>query len=184
MFISGELSRTNSKSDTVKYLAYLQLLAMIFHGIAPLSPILFKWVDFNLFGMQINQYNFIGLFMAFITTVYQIIAYFFLTNLTKEQSYQMFLRIHRREDQNSNVEDSKPTEKLLTYKEIFTNFDVDNILLGVSVAGFMCSQLEISVNIMAVTKFSWSIEYLGVVTIIAISISHESSNKIEFTCRH
>ena len=171
LFISGDLSRTYSKSDTVKHLGYIMIFGLIFRSIGPVSSILFQWVDFKLFGMEINQYNAIGLFMVFITIIYQIIAYFFLTNLTKEPGYQIFLRIHGREDQNSNVEDSKPTEKLLTYKEIFTNLDIDIILLGVLVAAFMYTQFEVSINITAITKFSWSIEYFGVVTIIAISIS-------------
>ena len=143
---------------------------MVFHAIAPLSPILFQWVDFKLFGMEINQYNGIGLFMILITFVYQTIAYFFLTNLTLEPGYQIFLKLENLQDEFSKSVE-KPTKRLLTYKEILLNLDIDLILVSVLMAGFMCSQFETSINIIAITNFQWSINYLGLLSIIAMLLA-------------
>ena len=167
--ISGELSRTFPESEILKHIAHLQIFAMITNSIGPLSPIFFQWVDFKLFGMEINQYNAIGLFMVFVTIIYQIITYFFLTNLTKEPGYQIFLRTQGAEDQNSNTE--KPKEKLLSIKEMLINYDIDHILLEVLIASVMFSQFEVGINLIALTKFSWSINFLGAVTFIGISIA-------------
>ena len=167
--ISGELSRTFPESETLKHLSNIQIFTMISNAIGPMSPILFQWVDFKSFGMEINQYNSIGLFMVFITIIYQIVTYFFLTNLTKEPGYQIFLRIQEVEDQNSNIDDSK--EKLISIKEILTNYDIDHILLEVLIASAMYSQFEVGINLLALTKFSWSINYLGAITFIGISIA-------------
>ena len=171
----GELSRTHSKIETVKHIANIQVGSMVFHAIAPLSPILFQWVDFKLFGMEINQYNAIGLFMILITFVYQTIAYFFLTNLTQESGYQIFLKLEGLQDENSMLskDQHQPAskDKLLTLKETLMNFDIDLILVGVSMAGFMCCQFEVCINIMAVINFRWTVNFLGVVSLIAIFTS-------------
>ena len=149
----------------------LQLCAMVFHAISPLSPILFQWISFKMFGMVINQYNFIGLFMIIFTLLYQLICYFFLTNLTTEYGYQIFLKVEGGEDKNSTNGIDKPVENLMTYKEVFSNIDIILIMISVSIAGFMCPQFEICTNIMAVNNFSWSLNYLSLITIIAISLA-------------
>ena len=113
-YFAGELSRTHSKNDTSKHVANIQLGSMIFHAIAPLSPILFQWVNFKIFGMEINQYNAIGLFMILLTLVYQLMAYFFLTNLTREPGYQIFLKLEGLHDKYSKFDDER-TERLWTY---------------------------------------------------------------------
>lgn len=168
----GELSRSYTRTETLKHMGNLQLAAMLFHAISPLSPVLFQWIDFKMFGMEINQYNFIGLFMIIFTILYQVISYFFLTNLTTQRGYQIFLKLEGVEDQNSS--DNKvvePVVELLSYKEIFSNIDIVLILIGVSIAGFMCPQFEICTNIMAVMNFSWSINYLSFISIISITMA-------------
>ena len=147
---------------------------MIFHAIAPLSPILFQWVNFKIFGMEINQYNAIGLFMILLTLVYQLMAYFFLTNLTREPGYQIFLKLEGLQDEHSKFDEDQQCAdkiKLLTFKEALSNFDIDLILAGVSMAGFMCCQFDVCINVMAVVNFGWTVNYLGVVSLIAIFVS-------------
>ena len=120
--------------------------------------------------MEINQYNAIGLFMILLSLVYQLMAFFFLTNLTREPGYQIFLKLEGLQDKYSKFDDER-TERLWTYKEIFSNIDIILILIGVLMAGFMCSQFETSINIIAVTSFKWNINYLGVLSILAISFA-------------
>ena len=108
--------------------------------------------------------------MILITFVYQTIAYFFLTNLTLEPGYQIFLKLENLQDEFSKSVE-KPTERLLTYKEILLNLDIDLILVSVFMAGFMCSQFETSINIIAITNFQWSINYLGLLSIIAMLLA-------------
>lgn len=116
--------------------------------------------------------------MAFVTIVYQIMVYFMLTNLTREPGYQVFMRIQGGTDQNTSSSKDSPDkslelkkEKLLSFKDIITDLDVDLILLGVFVAGAMYSLLEVSIILMAINKFTWSINYLGTVTIIGIFVA-------------
>ena len=144
---------------------------MISYGIAPLSPLVFKWVNYQVFGMEINQYNAIGLLMVVVTILYQIVAYFCLTNLTKEPGYQIFLKLEDREDQNSLASDKSSRKKLISFKEIFTNFDIDQILVEVLVGGVTYSQFEVGINLLALNMFSWSLTYLGIVTLVGIFLA-------------
>ena len=169
-FKPGELSRTYSSQDTTKHMTNLQLSALISHAVAPLSPLLFKWIDFKLFGLEINQYNFIGIFMVIVTITYQLFVYFCLTNLTKEPGYQVFLKLEDKHDENSGSDENLNT-KSLSLKAILLDIDIILILFGVFVTSFLYSQFEIYITILTITKFHWDIQYLGMVTVICITIS-------------
>ena len=140
---------------------------MISHAVAPCSPILFKWVYFKLFGMQINQYNAIGIFMAIVTVIYQIFVYFYLTNLTKEPGYQIFLKLEGKEDSGSG---GNPNKKSLSILKIL-NSDMIVVFIGVFLIGFLFSQADIYINILTITKFHWRIEFLGLVATVCITIT-------------
>ena len=63
------------------------------HALAPLSPVLFTGINFKLFGIvEINQYNFIGLFEAAVVLMLEVLVYFFFTNLTKDEGYTIYLQ--------------------------------------------------------------------------------------------
>ena len=165
----GEISKTYSSKETVKHLTNLQLSALISHAISPCSPLLFKWIDFKLFGMKINQYNAIGIFMAIVTVIYQVFVYFCLTNLTKEPGYKVFLKLEGQQDQNSDsVEDLG--EKSVSIKQLISNTDIIVILNGVFLMSITYTQAEIYLNVLAITKFRWSIQYLGLITFVYITI--------------
>ena len=103
-FVIGEISRVYTTSESTKILATLQLFGMIFHGIAPLSPMLFTWVNTKIFGMEINQYNAVGLFLIAVTLVYQLLVYHMVCDLTLEPGYQIYLRrTNRADDVISNI---------------------------------------------------------------------------------
>ena len=131
---------------------------------------MFEWVDFKLFGMEINQYNAVGILLAFLTTIYQIIAYFCLTNLTKEPGYQIFLKIQGQTDQIA-AKSEEPNEKLLSFKDIVLDYDLVSILIAVFVGAFTCYLANVLVNITAVTLFEWKMNYLACVTVSAVFLS-------------
>ena len=148
-------------------MAKLYLLALIFHGLSPLSPIAFKWVNFEIVGIIINQYNAIGLFMVIVTAVYQIVSYLFLNNLTHEPGYAIFLRIEGKEE--DQISTSK--NKLMTVKEIVANYEINLVLLAVFILGFSFSQFEVGINLIAATKFNWSINYLAIVIFFSVCLA-------------
>ena len=179
----GELSRVYSKEDTVRHLSNIQICGMIFHAIAPLSPVLFGWIEFDYFVLQINKYNSVGLVLILSTVVYQVMAYFLLADLTKEPGYEIFVKLEGKQDEflsnteednrkiNDNDQKTKEVKKLISAREILTNTDIILILVGVFVMEFMDAQFEISINLVAITKFAWSIERLSAITIVGFLIS-------------
>jgi len=102
IYISGELSRSYSKEKITIILSNLQIAAVTCHALAPISPILFSGIEFELFGLQVDQYNFIGLFESGMALVLEVLVYFFFTNLTKHPGYEVYLQ--RIQDEKSQVD--------------------------------------------------------------------------------
>ena len=78
-------------------------LAIIAHATAPVSPILFQWIHFQFLGFEFNQYNFGSVVLIVTTIMYQLIAYFFLTDLTRDQGYLIFLKMNNKSDGNAII---------------------------------------------------------------------------------
>ena len=74
------------------------MYTIVCHAIAPVSPVLFKWIHFKIFGLEINEYNFIGLFLAGCTMIYQTIAFCLLSDLSKESGYRVYLKLNNQID--------------------------------------------------------------------------------------
>eukprot|EP00111_Clytia_hemisphaerica_P020736 TCONS_00061147-protein len=91
----GELTRTYPSKELSVLVTKIQTLTIICHALAPVSPIIFKWVNFKLFGHEINQYNCVALFLAGCTLTYGVAAYFLLTDLTKNPGYHVYLKVNQ-----------------------------------------------------------------------------------------
>ena len=187
--VSGELSRCFSKKQISVILSNLQIAAVTCVALGPVSPVLFGSINFKFLGFVVNQYNFIGLLEAGLVTLYEILVFFFFTNLTLHPGYQVYLRRNQEEDGKEQIlsvlddktERAKEDEsyctknnssvKLLSVREVITNIDIFMILAETTLINFIVTQAELVINIVAVTNFQWSIERLSVVTVIAAVLS-------------
>ena len=123
------------------------MLEIIAHALAPVSPIMFKWVNFQIFGLQFNQYNFVGVFLMFTTIVYLSMAYFMLADLTKEKGYQLFLEEKSIKDSintNANPGSTVEHQQLLSFKNVLTNFDIMLILTTILLLNYVYTQAELA----------------------------------------
>lgn len=152
------------------------MLEIIAHAVAPVSPMMFKWVDFKLFGLKFNQYNFVGVFLMFTTMIYLTMAYFMLSDLTKEKGYQIFLIEEELGENHTSTGANHEHQKLLSIKNILTTFDIMLILTTILILNYIYTQAELVINIIAVDKFQWTVEHLGIFSIstiiIALSVMH------------
>lgn len=81
----------------------LQLFAAIAAVLAPSSVVWFTYIDLHLFGIHINKYNFIGIFMAIVIVLYTVACAIFLPNCTLHPGYQIFLHKIKKKAVSSKV---------------------------------------------------------------------------------
>uniref|UniRef100_A0A7M6DN15 Uncharacterized protein n=1 Tax=Clytia hemisphaerica TaxID=252671 RepID=A0A7M6DN15_9CNID len=106
----GEITRTYPIEELTNLNTKIYTFAIVCHAIAPVSPIVFRWINFNLFGFEFNQYNFCSVVLIVLTIMYQLIAYFLLTDMTRDRGYQIFLRIYNKTDDSAIVLQLAETE--------------------------------------------------------------------------
>ena len=142
-------------------------------SLAPCSPLMFKGVDFYLFGVYINEYNCIGLFLAFCFLVLFVVFYFGASNLTLEPEYQLVKDdILSEKDKVAEEEKSNGTgHKLLTTKDIFTNFDLVLLLTSRGILLFQYFGIEMLINITVLYHFHWTMTNIAIVTAVCVVIA-------------
>ena len=92
------MTRTYTSTELATLVTRLQMYTIVCHTVAPVSPVVFKWIHFKIFGLEINQYNFIGLFLAVCTMIYQTVAFCLLSDLSKEPGYRVYLKLNNQVD--------------------------------------------------------------------------------------
>ena len=152
------------KDELTNVLSNMQIASTIMYAIAPCSPILFAHIDFVVFGIEINQYNCVALVMILILMVSGILAYFFLSNLTRHPGYQIYIEQIRADTDTGSIKKvtkvNKPSNqtqnenKQLTRKDIFSDRDLRAIMVGNCLIAFVYALGEISINIVAMKRFN------------------------------
>ncbi|XP_066929122.1 uncharacterized protein [Clytia hemisphaerica] len=163
----GEISRTYTSDELAPLAIRLDIYGIIAHALAPASPVLFGGVNFKLFGLSFNQYNFVAVVLIFATSLYLIMASFLLCDLTKEEGYEIFIKTTNMK----SVNNSTGTDRMLSSWEMLTNPDIVLVLVTILIIDFIYTQGDLVVNMIAVNVFHWSIERLSVFPVITVFIA-------------
>ena len=78
------MARSYPKKVLVIIFSNVQILAVLMYAAAPFVQVFLRNFHFVIFGLEVNQYNGIAVVIAVILIVFEIISYFFLTDLTKD----------------------------------------------------------------------------------------------------
>ena len=132
-------------------------------SLAPCSPIMFYGIHFNIAQYWIiTQNNFIGIFLAILSSILLIISYFHIHNLTQDKTFD-FLKDQILGDDKENDEKST-AQKLWTTKDIVTNGNLMFLLSTEAFLSFSYYQMDLIIAMTAVKTYNWSISYFGLLT--------------------
>ena len=160
----GDISRCFKQKELSVLFSNIQILGGVATVLAPSSFILFNKVDFNLFGLHVNKYNFIGIFMAIIMILYTIGCFFFFPNLTKHPGYHIYLskiKKKKKRSPSSEIQEQNNTSIL----NLLQNGDILLIMSGSMLCGFVVTETEITINLVAMDIFKWNLSFLSVVSL-------------------
>ena len=166
LFFTGEFSRVYKKKDLAKILSTAALLGITVMSLAPCSPIMFYGIHFKIGAWSITQNNFIGIFLAILSSILLIISYFHLHNLTQDKNFDLL------KDQilgNDKVKDNDNTKKstipkLWSTKDVVTNWNLMFLLTTEAFLSFSYYQMDLVITMIAVKTYNWSIFYYGILT--------------------
>ena len=165
----GELSRCYKTNELPKILSNLQILGGVATILAPSSIVLFTKVNFHVFGLHVNEYNFIGLGMAIVMVLYAIGCFFFLADLTKHPGYHIFLTKIKKKGQFPG--NQKVVQPVTNSLEALNNADIILVLATSFLFGFVFTESEITTNLVAMYKFKWSLSRLSIVSLCCAAIA-------------
>ena len=171
IFYTGEISRVYNKKDLAQILSTNEILASAFMAFAPCSPLLFNGIHFKIGAWTITQHNFVGLFLAMISLLFLIISYFFLQNLTQDETFNDYLKQEIFDDEAEDEEKSEKSapERLWTTKDIVTNGKVMFLLLTDGYVAFVFSQMDLVITMTAVKNYHWTIMQFGILTAVVVA---------------
>ena len=161
----GDLSRCYKTNELPKILSNLQILGGVATILAPSTVALFTKVDFHLFGLHVNEYNFIGLVMANVMVLYAIGCFFFLADLTKHPGYHIFLTKIKKKRNCQFPKNQEVAQTMKNSLEAIKNADIILVLVTTFLFGFVATETEININLVAMYKFKWSLLYLSKVSL-------------------
>ena len=128
----------------------------IFGGVAsllaPSSVVLFTNIDFHLFGMHVNKYNFIGIFISVVTILYTIGIYLIFVNKIKKKK-------------KTNLENLSTKKAIINPKSIFTA-NVSLVMLAEFMCGVANAIVEPNINLVGMFVFEWSLSMLSIASLI------------------
>ena len=166
----GEFSRVYSKKDLAKILSTAALLGIVFMSLAPCSPIMFYGIHFNIAQYWIiTQNNFIGIFLAILSSILLIISYFHIHNLTQDKTFD-FLKDQIIGDDKENDEKST-AQKLWTTKDIVTNGNLMFLLSTEAFLSFSYYQMDLIIAMTAVRTYQLTLAQFGVLTACVILLA-------------
>lgn len=168
--ILGEMARVYSKDELTTVLTNIQITGTMMYGLAPCSPVFFANIDFVMFGLKINQYNCVALIVLVVLVLFGIFSYFFLTNLTRHPGYKIYIeRIHPNEiTDDIKICNSGKAVQLLSLKDILSDFDLITILAGATLTAFIYGLGEVTINMVAMLQFKWTLTRVSVVTLCTV----------------
>ena len=115
--------------------------------------------------------------------IFGMVSYAFLTNLTKHPGYEIYktealaMCACDTESQSAgevseaaHVNESSD-EIMLSTKDIVTDYDLLMVLLGSGLIGFIYCLGEITINIVAMSNFRWSLTTVSVVTLFCVLVA-------------
>ena len=145
-----------------------EILANIFSALAPCSPLMFSGIHFDIIGTawRINQDNFIGIFLATISTILWIISYFGLHNLTSDPEYP-----EADFDLEPKNENEQKSVKLWTTKDILKDPYIMLLFSTDVFSMFQYFQLDIVINLTAVQYFHLTLTQLVIIVNIVLGAS-------------
>jgi len=167
------MARTYSKRELIIVLTNTQISGTIMYAIAPCSPVIFRNINLVVLGLKINQYNCVALVMLVILAIFGILTYFCLTNLTKHPGYMIYIDSTPEKESNKNgnefsnkkkTVDNEHENGILSIKEIATDFNLVVVLLGEGLIGFINCLGEISINMVAMLQFHWTLTTVSIAT--------------------
>ncbi|XP_066935298.1 uncharacterized protein [Clytia hemisphaerica] len=168
--VTGEFNRIyKKKKELAQMLSLKELISTTCMALAPCTPLFFYGIHFQIGSWKINQDNFIGIFLASITSFMWIFSYFGLHNLTKDPE-SPFSDCNTINKNNSNAKPSND-DKLWTTKDILKDRHLMLLLVAEGFLAFQYFQMELEINLMAVEYFHWPMLQLGLITSIAIIVS-------------
>ena len=139
---------------------------------APCSPLMFKYVDFDIGNWNINQYNCIGLFLAACSYILFVEFYFGLSNLTLDPAYDLVKDdILADSDKKPAVDCEENGAKLLKTKDLLKDFDILLLLTAEGMVAYQYFQLELLINMTALYHFHWSITKIAAVTAVCVLVT-------------
>jgi len=166
------MARVYPQHELANILSNLQIAAAITYAVAPCSPVLFRNIDITLFGIRINQYNCVALVMFIILVIFGFVTFFFLSNLTKHPGYKIYVykRNEERETHKNfnkmRVSYNKVDEnELYSITDIVTDFGLLVVMLSYGLIGFIYCLGEITINLVAMLEFKWTLTRVSIVTL-------------------
>jgi len=177
------MARAYTQHELVNILSNIQITAAVLYAIAPCSPVLFRNIDITLFGVRINQYNCVALVMFIILVIFEIVTFFFLSNLTKHPGYKIYVDRSNKE----NDTHKKPNKKIVSCNknelysitDIVTDPDLLSVVLGGGLIGFIYSLGEITINMVAMLEFKWTLTRVSIVTLFCAFIATVSMKLLQ-----
>ena len=166
--ILGDLSRCFTTKELPRILSNIQILGAISTMLAPSSIVLFTNVDFHIFGLHVNQYNFIGIVMASVMTLFAIACLKYLTNLTKHPGYNIYLTKIKRWTMNNNIEQHEnqvKDKKMKGDNEVLMNIDIALAMVASLLCGIVFTESEVTINLVSMFIFQWNLSFLGLISL-------------------
>ena len=84
----GEFSRVYKEDDLAVVLSNYTIISMIAFAVAPCTPPIFSGLLIQIGWWRLTEYNFVAFLLAIIGLLITIVAYFKLTNLTRDEIFQ------------------------------------------------------------------------------------------------
>ena len=134
---------------------------------------MFTGIHFRIGSWTVTEHNFIGIFLAMLSVIVLTISYFFLHNLTKDKTFDLYLKREVLGDDETEIKEkekadqSKP-QRLWTTKDIATNWNVMFLFMTDAFLAYAFAQMDLVITMTAVKVYHWSILHFGILTAVSV----------------
>ena len=170
---TGELARVYPADELVGVMLNYQAIYTLGFVVGPALNVLFLRININIGTWHLDEYNFIGIFLASLLIIYTVIAYWLLHDLSSKQE-EIPLR-HENEGNSATSQNEEEVTELggiaiCIRGGILTSFPIMLLILSSSLNNFVSVLTEITIPILSNKLFAWSVGRLAVVTTICVTI--------------
>lgn len=158
-----------NEKELARVFSINEVLGIICSLFAPCSPILFYGIHFKIGSWIITQNNFIGIFLAILSLILLIISYFYLQNLTHDESFDILKdEILDKKAKEKEKNEKSTNEMLWSTKDVVANWNLMFLLSTEAYLSYTFFQMDLIFTMTAVKTYEWTILQLSILTTFVI----------------